>query len=425
MKDERFTYFDPPISGADGSLAAAPVADPGARPEVAVFGEWDTTNLGDRAIHHEVQRFFAECGWDVSSYGLGSLTPSTPDTADKRAPAASWARGAARRLNAHAKRALRQIRQRYRMLRLLPQLERAKAISVGGGALLTDVNLHFPQSLAVLADAARLLDKPLLCLGCSADGPWSAKGERQIRKFLSACDIVAARDEVTAGRISAVLRRQIPIFGDFCLTEAHVWNDGLRAPPRCDLAINVCRNPGSWNAMQDRYEDALVALTNHVRRGAVGSARRAIQIFTTDTADDVVAARRVFARLDGDDVELHVPKSVDELAAVMRDSAIVVASRLHSAILALAQNTPVVGLSPMPKLRDFFSTIGLAQYSFDLAGHGELAHWLTGAEHEAIYAEQRRALVGAPMWLARAQVRKMLESARGMPRAVGPEVKCT
>ena len=47
-------------------------------PEIAVFGEWDTANLGDRAIGASVLKFCADCGWRGRPYSLGSLSPVGP-----------------------------------------------------------------------------------------------------------------------------------------------------------------------------------------------------------------------------------------------------------------------------------------------------------------------------------------------------------
>lgn len=393
------------------------------RPEIAAFGEWESTNLGDRAIHHGVLQFFTECGWNVSSYGLGPLTPVAAGAADKEVAPAMSERRAALWLAPPIKRALRAFRQRYRMRRLLPLLSQAQAISVGGGAVLSDANLHFPQSLAMLTEAARVLNKPLFCLGCSAEGSWSSRGNEMIREFIASCTVVAPRDEATAERIATVLRRPVPIFGDFCLTEARVLTDGLWRRPRHGLAVNVFRVPPPWSAAQERYEDALVALINHLVQSDTRCGPRPIRIFTTNTPDDAIPAQRVFTRLAGEGAELHLPRSLDELTGLLRESALVIASRLHGAILALAENALVVGFSPVPKLNNYFSTMGLGEYSFDLHGGARLAGWLDGADYESILAVQRRALLRAPAWAGRAQARSVLESIAGA--LSNSEIACT
>ena len=58
--DSRFSAFELDSCNARSGAAAGISALPRrgtARPVVAIFGEWNTANLGDRAIHHEVLRF--------------------------------------------------------------------------------------------------------------------------------------------------------------------------------------------------------------------------------------------------------------------------------------------------------------------------------------------------------------------------------
>lgn len=389
------------------------------KPEVAVFGEWDTGNLGDRAIHVEAVRFFRECGWRTRSYCLGSLKPATIETATERAvPAALRLRDFTLDRVPSLKRALRQVRQRYRMERLLPELARTDAISVGGGALLSDVNEHFPQSLAVLTEAARMLGKPLWCLGCGSEGSWSPRGEKKLQAFLSACSILAVRDKLTADRIAHVLSRPVPVFGDFCLAEADAHAQATSAHTRHGLALNVCQLPAAWRSEQPRYEEAVVALALRLVRG---NELQTVTVFTTGTAEDMVPAHRVFDRLAGMGAELYLPRSLEQLAAIFRGSAITIASRLHAAILAMAEGAPVLGFTPAPKLATFLATMALGEYSFKPGEGARLAALLQNRDCASILAAQRHALRHAPSWVARMQVRKALTSLA----AISPPSACT
>src|SRR5690554_4352963 len=44
-------------------------------PCAAAFGEWNTANLGDRAIFFGVKRFFEAAGWGILPIAFGSLVP--------------------------------------------------------------------------------------------------------------------------------------------------------------------------------------------------------------------------------------------------------------------------------------------------------------------------------------------------------------
>jgi polysaccharide pyruvyl transferase WcaK-like protein len=380
-------------------------------PEIAVFGEWNTMNLGDRAIHQGVLEFFSACGWRVTSYGLGSLTPasaaSAHDSATTRAGRISRLLNQAPPL----KRSLREVRQRVRMRALSPALERAHAIMVGGGALLTDFGLHFPQSLAVVAETAQRLGKPLLCLGCGTDGDdaWSDQGVRKIRKFLSACTVVAARDQVTAERCGFVLGRRVPVFGDFALGG---WAENRRGeePHRRALSINVQQLNTRYMAKQGKYEDALVALTRGVMHGAAGRSVDTVRIFTTGTPDDTGPARRVFGRLASDRVELDIPHSLEGLSRLLGDSALVISTRLHAAALALAEGAPVVSVTPMTKAHNFFATLGLADFSFDLESTDLLIDRINGGGCAVIGAKQRDSMARSAIWATRAQIQNQVRS---------------
>lgn len=382
-------------------------------PEAAVFGEWDTPNLGDRGIHDGVLRFLAECGWRARSYGISTLRPVPADAAHRPASAAAGdAMGGLLARTPLLKRALRGARQRVRVAALSPQLAASQGLLVGGGALLSDANLHFPQSLVRLADCARRLGKPLLCLGCSAEGEWSPRGERMIREFLSACSVVAVRDEVTAARVARLLGAVPPVIGDFCMTESLVHDGRWRGPDGREIAINVCQLPGPWEAAQDRYEDAVVALANRLAR-SMGVRRAGIRVFTTGLPQDAAAARRVYARIEAAGTQLYLPGNLAQLSALLCTSAAVVATRLHAAVLALVERVPVVGFSVAPKLRDFLATLNIRRYGHAVDDWPWLAEWLARADYGALFADQHRALVRAPVWAARARVRDELRILAG------------
>jgi len=326
-------------------------------PIIAAFGEWGETNIGDHAIHEGVQVFFGECGWRVRSFNLGALSSVDGTRSDDSVPGAVHARRwKALAAVPTAKRALRGLRQRFLIRRLLPELARCDAISVGGGALLSDINLHFPQSLAALTWAARQLQKPLLCLGCSVEEEWSPSGRRMVLDFLSSCSVIAVRDHASAARVSRLLGRDVPVFGDFALRVRSASELHRNASPRYALAVNVTHVPAPHTASQRRYEEGLIEVVGKVAEQNPGTR---IAIFTTGTAQDVAPATRVWRRLESGGAELHVGRSLEQLRDVMHSSRAVVAARLHAAIISLTEQVPVIGYAATPKVGNFFETVGL------------------------------------------------------------------
>ena len=323
-------------------------------PELALFGEWNTANLGDRAIHRAALEFFEGCGWRTSSYALGALLPVSRLQADQPLLPDAGGRSAIRAaLPPLAAQALRGARQQYRMLRLLPALRAAQAICVGGGALLSGPGVHFSQPLAALTRAAQALGKPMLCLGCSADGLWTPAALRSIEAFAAACAVVALRDGASARRIGALLpQRPVSVFGDFCLSDAALRNRALDDTRRHVLALNVGAGPEPGGIAQHIYEDALVTLAGRWQ-DAAPDGQGGVAVFTTGTAQDAAPAQRVAQRLAAQRARLLLPTGLDELNALLRSSELVIATRLHAAILALTQGAAVIGFSHSAKLQEF------------------------------------------------------------------------
>jgi polysaccharide pyruvyl transferase WcaK-like protein len=354
-------------------------------PRVAVFGEWNTTNLGDRAIFEGVIEFFEEIGWAVNGYGLGSLT-SVPSSDAFSLPGENNLREdleglMLKEVSEHKftyyhyalfgqlKRPLRNLRQHLRIRKLIPQLQEVQAIVVGGGALLSDWDLHFPQSLKTLTWAAKELQIPLFCLGCSAEGEWSSKGKQIITDFAQACHYLATRDQGTATRISELLSRPIDVFGDFALKK---FQDRQATVPtqKKVLAVNVMQLPKIFEEYQQIYESVLIDSLNTFCHENSADHKLYVKLFTTGTSEDIPPAKRVLSHLNFEGKSLAIPSDLKSLQTIIRNGHVVVAARLHAAILAISEGKPVIGFSVGNKIERFFSIMGVDEYSLEATRQG-------------------------------------------------------
>jgi polysaccharide pyruvyl transferase WcaK-like protein len=93
---------------------------------------------------------------------------------------------------------------------------------------------------------------------------------------------------------------------------------------------------------------------------------------------------------------------------MLRTTGIVVATRLHGAVLPLAEGVPAVGFAVSPKLPNFFSTMGIGRYCLGPDAWPGIADWLAEADHATVFAEQRQALARSCVWTGKAGVRKQL-----------------
>jgi len=334
----------------------------------------------------------------VRSFGLSSLAPITPEATIRAAsrPFSRLLAGSPR-----LKTVLREARQRARMRALRTSLASVDAILVGGGDLLSDRNLHFPQSLVLLAELAGRHGKHLYCLGCGAESEWSAPGLRRIRTFLRTCREIAVRDESTARRVGALLGRPIPVFGDFALAEECLATTRSDNGPRESFAVNVQSLPPEWRSAQPLYEYSLCILGERIRR--ITTMR--LCLFTTGAPEDLAPMQRVLARLSCDAIEAVFPKSLDALHATLERSAFVIASRLHAGILAVRSGAAVFTFAPQPKVQRFFATFGLAQFCFTPSRAAELIDRLNDVNAQDTAAAQRAAMLRSASWSFRRSFR--------------------
>jgi polysaccharide pyruvyl transferase WcaK-like protein len=392
-------------------------------PKIAAFGEWDTGNLGDQAIFEGVKDFFQSAGWLVDAYGLGSLAPIRQHlqaASPPSAPAEQWSTTRPAGTTIHAWRTsayaflkpwMRPARQHLRIWRLLSEVAQARAVLVGGGALLSDEHLHFPQSLAAVGWAARKLHLPVFCLGCSAEGPWSACGERMIAQFIRSCSVIATRDAATAKRVAMIWGQPVPIFGDFAMSLRGVLTSHMPRPQVSRLAVNVMHLPHRWHADQQHYEDVLVhTIATWMHRHSFVSAAH-VQIFTTGTGEDVVPARRVLARLLLPETSLYLPSALADLRSFLQAQTTVMASRLHAAILALVEGILVIGLAVSPKIHEFLQTLGLQHYSVPVRDERVTWRLLDLIENSNV-GPQPALLKTAEISNARATIRSLLRQGR-------------
>ena len=380
------------------------------RPRMAVFGEWNTTNLGDRAIFQGVQAFCRNAGWDVDAYGLGTLTPVAlasiadhplsawnvpPNASRQTSPFVKQDGSLSYRLYQHAKQNARGVRQHYRMKRLLPRLNQANAILVGGGLLLSDRNLHFPQSLVAIARTAKKLQLPLLCLGCGAVEDWSPRGKEMITEFVEVCTLIAARDQETARKLSEILRTPVPVFGDFALSLPTVQEKSQCTQPT--LAINVMGLVAQQPSDQERYESVLIEAVNRWVQQFDQHRDITVKVFTTGTCEDTQPAKRVAEQLTAPHVNFYVPESTDQLNQLLQNCTAVLASRLHAAILAISQGVPVVGVGAghvSQKLYNFFKAIGIDSYSISTLDDDAASKILNKLKHQ--HLEEQNLCINLP-----------------------------
>jgi polysaccharide pyruvyl transferase WcaK-like protein len=350
------------------------------RPTIIVFGECESTNLGDQAIALGVADFFIQNGFCVRFYTLGGLKffgEFTDKNALMQIYAATestvlhGARTRHRKFNLpwQIKACLRYARNQRRIQQIQAELANAHAVIFGGGAILDDERLHFPISLYNASAKVQQLGITMHCLGASTEGQYSRVGKYLLKAFLQRCDAVGTRDRESIDSLQKVCPKAYSLLGDFAFEVDRIKAHKQQSTPPASndgkvIFFNVSSHAPSRAHLKEADESAVLSIILEINKQAPGAQ---IILGTTGVPSDGRVARELQARLGIAEIKVFEPKNLPELQAQLTQSDTIVSTRLHSAILGISVGTPAVALQLTQKIVNFFATIGLQDYVIDYA----------------------------------------------------------
>ncbi|SFE84075.1 polysaccharide pyruvyl transferase family protein [Thermoflexibacter ruber] len=353
---------------------------------VAIFGEWNTQNLGDKAIGANASQFFLDLGYQVKLFNFGSFSyqghvksendiekyflkeeSPPPVSLSKQYKVSFLKKILPAFFFTFFKNCIRFFRHLKSMKKLANQMRDCKFIVVGGGALLENVSFHFTISMLSLLTLKRWTKKDFYCLGCSSSSKYDWFSGYITKKFLESAKLVAVRDENTAQMLFENFGRQFPIFGDFALDLNHIYyrkqeNLKINHKNEVRVAINLMRYIGEYKEKQEMYERHLCEMIEHLLYDQRVEKKFVVSLFTTGDDGDYELVKKIGQRYG---LQTFNPKSLGMLNEIYEKHDVVVASRLHATILAFSAGSIVIGIGLQGKKRGFFKNIGLESYCVD------------------------------------------------------------
>ncbi len=353
---------------------------------VAIFGEWNTQNLGDKAIGANASQFFLDLGYQVKLFNFGSFSyqgfvrgtqdiekyflkeeSPPPVSLSKKYKVSFVKKMLPASFFVPVKNSIRFLRHLKGMRELSLHLKDCKFIVVGGGALLENVSYHFTISMLSFLILRKLTKKDFYCLGCSSSRRYKGLSKYITKKFLDSAKLVAVRDENTVQMLLKNFGRQFPIFGDFALDLNHIYhrkqeNLTINHKKEIHVALNLMRYIGEYKERQAMYETHLCEMIAHLLYDQRVEKKFIISLFTTGDDGDYDLVKKVATKFG---LQSFNPKSLAALNEIYKNHDVIVASRLHAAILAFSAGSIVIGIGLQGKKRGFFKNIGLESYCVD------------------------------------------------------------
>jgi len=346
---------------------------------LAICGELYSANVGDRAIHDSLHYLLKRLdpGIEIIPIDLsGRISSSGPTERvglNQRVallaalpifyPALMMLNIASQQVKR-----LRGQRSRWRQ-----RLETAELLVVGGGQLLMDDALNFPLKISSLAHVAQSLNLPFSFSACGVGSTHTWLGRRLLCDALVGAQSISLRDHLSQNR----LKMLCPGLASQVTMDPAIWaGDVYPFPPAggnsgCIGLGVINRNEANLHLPREQrfskhaWEQLWIELI-----GELAANNRQVELFTTGSPVDDLFAQALFAHAQGRgwaQVSLAMrPANPQQLLTSLRDYSVVVATRLHAAILANAIGISTIGLSWDTKVQTYYSESGRADLCFDL-----------------------------------------------------------
>lgn len=267
--------------------------------------------------------------------------------------------------------------------RLLPfyreRLWGADAVIVGGGNLLSDVDLNFPTKLAAALSVASEAGVPVWIYGCGVGERWSAAGHALFEHALRGTRLIDVflRDEASKrawderlGQATGILGKVVPDPG---LLAAHVYGVPRCGPPdrRLRLGVGVIAPVAiGYHGGTPTRASELSAWLSALIAGAI-AAGHAVSLVSNGSPEDTAFARALLARLrqrfPASALELPRHRAPCDLVHTVAGVSRFVGFRLHGLICARSLGVPTFALRWDHKVDAFMQAIGRADRCYDVA----------------------------------------------------------
>ncbi|MGO4436734.1 polysaccharide pyruvyl transferase family protein [Rhizobium sp. RAF56] len=253
----------------------------------------------------------------------------------------------------------------------------ANGVVIGGGNLLSDIDLNFPTKLALAVEEAERLSLPFAVYASGVAKSWTPRGLAMVRQAFSSPLLrgVFVRDRtskqlwdekfgVHSGREAVVVRDPGLLASDFIprsnIHETDRPVAGIGVMSHIAISYHADHAPGRAH-LENWYLDLV--------KGLVGRGFHVVA-FTNGSPEDIVYLQSLRARMaaaGGEAISFPVQRTPDELCAIISGLEVLVAYRLHAIIAAYSFGVPSVGLAWDQKLRSFMQSVHREAFLCDVA----------------------------------------------------------
>lgn len=257
------------------------------------------------------------------------------------------------------------------------RIQGANAVVIGGGNLISDIDLNFPTKLTLAIKEAERLSLPFVVYASGVTPDWTPRGTAMLKRAFSSPFLrgVFVRDHDSkrlwdeklgdaSGFKAIVVRDPGLLAADFIppsrMHDTRLPVAGVGIMSHIAIRYHADNAPGPLY-LENWYLDLV--------RGLVGKGFHAA-IFTNGSPEDIAYLAKLRPRLlaiGRDSISFPVQRTPSELCAIISSLDVLVAYRMHAVIAAYSYGVPAVGLAWDRKLQSFMASVNREEFLCDVA----------------------------------------------------------
>jgi polysaccharide pyruvyl transferase WcaK-like protein len=363
-----------------------------------------SSNLGDAVLVECLEHELEKCGFSASSFDLAGRSHNDTTSAKRK-----FILDTLQRLPLILRSTATYLALTYLVkTKIRPMfrgaLRNCDGVVLGGGNLLSDIDLNFPSKIEAVLQEAKRVAIPVAVFGIGVSDDWSKQGERLFRSAFSGLNLVhvSVRDErskdIWDKRLGSVAPPAI-VGRDPGLLAGALWRSEVRTRRAAPVVGVSVMSPVALKY----HSDTELPDNDVIRRWSVAlvyalvDAGYHVNLFTNGSSEDDACLRLLAMAISGDsNIMASVtvserPLTAERLAQLIASCDVVIANRLHSNIVAYSFGIPSVGLSWNTKLNSFMNSVGRGEYVLDTGKSSvkDVVSVTARALHDGIDLEQR------------------------------------
>jgi polysaccharide pyruvyl transferase CsaB len=241
---------------------------------------------------------------------------------------------------------------------------------IGGGGLLMDMYKRDAPLYSTLGQLGHYAGCKVAVYGVGA-GPITTKlGAFFIKRLVDKANSVSVRDDQSKQLLHSIgIQKEVKVIGDpaFFVPSEKKEQTGKRVQKVAVTAVPYFSRQYWPSADDQKYNAYIKGMAQNLDR-LVEEKGVKITFFSTKFPQDIEVTKDIFGQMNDQQAAVIMEDNLypHHIVDICREHDLVIGTRLHSLILSVVAQTPIIGIGYHQKVQDFMRTIGKTENFVDI-----------------------------------------------------------